>query len=642
MKRALILLALTITGATAIAQSSYCYNYNIGLGEGGLSSVCMTMVGGVQACNPRFAYNEGGQLNALNIEYLSNLSVGNYFRMWEDDFYTTPPQIIIEVVYKCIYDPNDIFGFCLFDSPEVWPYANVLFGNTAYQSPVVEQDDYTVTEILNGEEVSVNYETITYTIPLAAANPTYAGSQSEFLKVTSGNLLGPQTPWNIAFEFGTRITVFGDDIIGDPQWTTQAPTLPTLILRDPPGDQSFAYLEENSTTCHGYGMSIGSTNSTEAWASVKLGASGSVGIIAETEYEVYAEISGGLEIGMTRTSAEEYELCYSTTTGYQTNPENGLVGDGDDVFIGTATNYAYGMYRTFFPPAVPCSLPQIRNELILSPVGTTNTIVFTQDHILNNVIPGIQQNLAGLDPSSAAYETLSDQLEVWQQAVAINEELKAEAEFTTGTSFVGGPALDESVSLTTSEIKSIEMNMYIDAFVAAEIGAEVNGTGASGGVRVRARTDQGSTSFSSNQNTNTVGYHLQDDDMTDSFSLDILTDKAFGTPVFVLDEQQSQSSCPYEGGFQIDQPVPFIRRRFGHPDPGRYSDRNTAHLPDQCVQRQQPAPQLQPQSQSGLQYRRSHPSGIRRESVFDGFRIRDPGACKRLHQSGDHHAHPNL
>ncbi len=32
-------------------------------------------------------------------------------------------------------------------------------------------------------------------------------------------------------------------------------------------------------------------------------------------------------------------------------------------------------------------------------------------------------------------------------------------------------------------------------------------------------------------------------------------DKAFGTPAFVLNEDLSQSSCPYEGGFQIDQPL---------------------------------------------------------------------------------------
>ncbi len=131
---------------------------------------------------------------------------------------------------------------------------------------------------------------------------------------------------------------------------------------------------------------------------------------------------------------------------------------------------------------------------------------------MNTIIPDMQENLATLEPLSAAYETVSDQLEVWQQAIQINEELKAEAEYTTSTAFNGGTSLDQSVTSTISEMKSIETNMYIDAFVAIEIGAEVNGSGASAGVKIRARTDQGSSTSSSSQIENTIGYHLEDDD----------------------------------------------------------------------------------------------------------------------------------
>lgn len=554
MKHAILFLSLILQGAIALAQNPYCQEFDIPSGQSGLKSVCMTLQSTIQDCEPIFVYNLNGPLSAAALESLNNISPFSTYQMWEDAYNTSVPQMIIEVTHQCSYS--------FFETPCVidpYNYPNndvfVTFGGESYSSYSWDQ---TISPTTFDDETLMytKTRTTTYTIPLYADHPTIQGNQSQLLKITDADYdyqFG-QWPGYVYGEFAAMVTVYGDEIVSDPLWTTQAPTLPTLILRDPPGDQSYAYLAESSETCHGYGMSIGSANSTEAWASVKLGTSGSVGIIAETEYEVYAEISGGVEIGVTRTSSEEYEMCYSTTTEYQTNPENGLIGNGDDVFIGTATNYAYGMYRTFSPNGA-CSYPIISNELILSPIGTTNTVIYTQDHIENNIIPTIESNLSTLNPESLTYETLSDQLEVWQQAIAINEELKAEATYTQGTSFVGGPGFDYNVSLTTSSIKSIEMNMYIDENVAAEVGAEVAGVGASGGVRVRARTDQGSSSFSSNQSTNTVGYHLQDDDATDNFTMDIRSDNAFGTPVFVLNDLMSESSCPYEGGFQIDQPM---------------------------------------------------------------------------------------
>ncbi|MGB6036727.1 MAG: T9SS type A sorting domain-containing protein, partial [Cryomorphaceae bacterium] len=509
----------------------------------------------VEACSPIFFFNEGDEVTSTQLSNLQAVPILNYFRMMEDDYNDVDPVITITVVYEEECTPVFPFpcGPWLENAPDnVFPFANVVFGDQTYQTEPVE--------ILNEEEILpnniiLNRRTFTYTIPLSQSYPTNYGLFSEQLRVTSHNLLGSPVPENVAFDFATRVTVLGDEVVSNPLWTTQAPTVPHLILRDPPGDESYAFLEEESTTCHGYGMSIGTESAVEAWVSAKIGRAGSVGIIAEAEYEVYAEISASLEYGVTRTSEEEYEMCFTSSSRYETNEEGGVVGDGDDVFISTATNYAYGMYQTLSIDDGVCANLVSKNELILSPLGTTNTTIYTQNHIQNNIIPELEENIATLDPNSAAYQSASDQLEVWQQAIDINNELKAEADFVTGTSFNGGPGNDEAVSVSTSEIKSLEMNMYIDASVAAEVGAEVGGTGVSGGVRVRARTDQGSSSSSTNQNTNTIGYHLEDDDAIDNFNVEIYSDKAFGTPVFVLDDLVSQSSCPYEGGYQIDQPL---------------------------------------------------------------------------------------
>ena len=50
-----------------------------------------------------------------------------------------------------------------------------------------------------------------------------------------------------------------------------------------------------------------------------------------------------------------------------------------------------------------------------------------------------------------------------------------------------------------------------------------------------------------------VKYTLQDDDSGDLFYTDALRDPMFGTPIFRL-SSGTKSSCPYEGGYQRDQP----------------------------------------------------------------------------------------
>jgi hypothetical protein len=71
-----------------------------------------------------------------------------------------------------------------------------------------------------------------------------------------------------------------------------------------------------------------------------------------------------------------------------------------------------------------------------------------------------------------------------------------------------------------------------------------NGTGAS--FKMGMQIDMGvSTEFSNTQsNSQTVGYTLADDDVKDVFTLDVLQDRVYGTPVFKT--ISGNSSCPYE------------------------------------------------------------------------------------------------
>ncbi len=274
------------------------------------------MEGGAATCDPRFAFSEGGLVSPVELALITAQPLANRFGMFENNPNDEPvqtAQLILEIEYICY--PSGSFPFCaLAFAPGYWDvgdYAEVTFGGVDYQSELKEMEEGFV-EI---DGTDREFRRFTYTIPLSMSGPTSSGLQSEELRATIYNY-GPN-PLSVFYDFLTRVTVFGDEVLEDPEWTTQAPTLPHLILRDPPGDRSYAFLEENSTTCHGYGMSIGTDNSLETWASVRLGASGSLGLVAEVDYEVYAELSGGVrEIGVARTTVKESKCVLETSTAY--------------------------------------------------------------------------------------------------------------------------------------------------------------------------------------------------------------------------------------------------------------------------------------------------------------------------------------
>ncbi|WP_340104624.1 hypothetical protein [Rhodohalobacter sp. 8-1] len=88
--------------------------------------------------------------------------------------------------------------------------------------------------------------------------------------------------------------------------------------------------------------------------------------------------------------------------------------------------------------------------------------------------------------------------------------------------------------------------MEINTEVAAELGAVIGGSGISGGTTLRVQTNMGKSETVQRTQSNTVGFHLQDNDAGDSFTVDVKPDPVFGTFVFGL--QAATTSCPWEPG----------------------------------------------------------------------------------------------
>jgi hypothetical protein len=142
----------------------------------------------------------------------------------------------------------------------------------------------------------------------------------------------------------------------------------------------------------------------------------------------------------------------------------------------------------------------------------------------------------------------ANQIDVWRQTLAINQKQKTSARFIENRSFSSGTTFESTQEVATKSSASIEFSVYLEESVAGEAGLNIGGVGFSGGVETKWRFDLGSSLSTGITTSRKTGFVLEDDDLGDSFSVDIKADEVYGTPVFKL--VSGRSSCPWEPGTQ--------------------------------------------------------------------------------------------
>ncbi len=328
-----------------------------------------------------------------------------------------------------------------------------------------------------------------------------------------------------------------------------APAAPLFILRDPPGDGSYSSLTTTNNTCFGQSFSVTTDQSINAWFKAKLGVEGSVGLIVMTDFEIFAEVGGSVTAGRTETSDLEYQTCLEATETY-TTPQT---GSPEDVFIGSAIRYAYGMGRIVARPG--CSTVEKDARFAMTPVDALSSYTLTESTIRKSTIPNLEDQIGLLTPGTQEYKNAVNQLSVWEQTLAMNDAIKMAAPEAVQRAFSSGPGSGWTLTQSTSQTQSVDMNVYLEGGLSFEYGAYIGGSGIGAGGELKLRNEYGSGQSNSNSSTNTMAYYLSDDvDEEDYFNVIVGRDSVFGTYTFQLDSIVSRSSCPYEGGYQIDQP----------------------------------------------------------------------------------------
>lgn len=138
----------------------------------------------------------------------------------------------------------------------------------------------------------------------------------------------------------------GDKSTGT-DFMTAGPNEISVILRDPPGSQSYSYIERGSTVTtatsntitHGMNETLELTTSLGPKLTTFIGLG--AGVITETETKF--DVSAGIQAEERWINNEEKSQTTTFTERFETSDDPLYVGGRGDVFIGNSTNIQYGL-----------------------------------------------------------------------------------------------------------------------------------------------------------------------------------------------------------------------------------------------------------------------------------------------------------
>lgn len=333
--------------------------------------------------------------------------------------------------------------------------------------------------------------------------------------------------------------------------TTGAPTaLPFLILRDPPGDLSSSFFQQDTTRSYSQSYSALTSGGVKIWAKAKVG-------VEIFSLKAWGQIGGALSIGGSNQTTEETLVEMTSSVQVSTSSDEDVVGADGDLIMGAAVNFIYGLADVRKFNINTCMIEK-DTVLIFSPDTFATTFILTVDDIRNITIPGLEILANNPDTTEQARRKFRNEILLWEQTLQMNEDLKAEGlenpidNYTISAS--AGPFTTSTTGAATST-KTLEFTQYIQGEIAAEAGLEIGGSGGSLGVDVTIRGEFGQSKIQSNTIATTTGFTFDDNDNgTDLISFDYGKDPVYNTPVF--GQPLGRSSCPHEEGTQyIDLPT---------------------------------------------------------------------------------------
>jgi chitodextrinase len=330
------------------------------------------------------------------------------------------------------------------------------------------------------------------------------------------------------------------------------------ILRAVPGDNSFSYIEAGKEYSVDKVISASLTNSKTKETSEKV----------EAGFDKFGISGGG--------SYESSNSTTNTKSNEQTNATNftfsskGRITNNTkyDRFIVEKWKYNYYLQSkcnaVWYDDIVQVNLA---TSIGMVPFKKIDDLNYFENELLETRIPAFKENQQ------------FGEAKFWEDMIALNNQLKANARRKVGFSNAKGTEEENtrqeatSVSYKQEVSFSQEKSKEITAKVGVEIGFVSASVEAKEKTTLTVETKNSTENAQANSKSLTIGFSIDDDDDSDLLNVDLFEDSGFGAPVFRL-VGNSKTSCPFEGGKQIDKPTIQVAKyeSTAYADSAKFSD----------------------------------------------------------------------
>ncbi|MCG8475500.1 MAG: LamG domain-containing protein [Cytophagales bacterium] len=356
--------------------------------------------------------------------------------------------------------------------------------------------------------------------------------------------------------------------------TYRGPDLPLDILRDPPGSNSYGFIEK--------GASKSVTMNVEFEGSLannfKLGtiSDGDVltGIgIAVTATKIKGEASVGNDIAVVGGFKKSSTVTASYNRSVQTNSQPYLTGTPSDVFIGVGSNIIVGEADDLtIVPEGQCASGTVncitasgayrlaKKEVSKVGVSFDTEFFYSHDHIKKEVIPRLESIRDQVGQKKSTKDSAQMHINNWINTLAKNEEQRAKAK---PYKMKGGtPGYEKSnisiqggvpVSYTVTENNSGSFERYGSTTINLKVNVSqaiaVSGTGILIENETVTGINTGGGQVQANENFTNRGFVISDEDKGDFMSVDLLVDDQNR---FAFRTVAGQTRCPFEPEYRSE------------------------------------------------------------------------------------------
>jgi hypothetical protein len=400
---------------------------------------------------------------------------------------------------------------------------------------------------------TVSFYNGSYTYVIQPGSPNIASPYTKllefFITVGNSNTTWPSTPQEII-------------VLGQKPHTqtfvTKTPELPFFILHAPPGSNSFSFLGQDSSVNYSYSNSYQVGGSAGPYVDAKIGAGVPIpftGIVVGAGVEITAEaqVGGSQEHSSNVNTTFTAHQQISTSNANANNATNSMyVGHEGDVYVGGSFNMIYALTDVI---ELNTSCTIVRDtQLAWGANGLATNYIYTEDHIMNTLIPQLQELKALSSVDTAAL--IQTYIDVWNQVVQKNHRNSdTTSTFVQNVSFSSGILYDNTTTSASDSTQSISYNTFlnVDAGIGVVFGALDEFDNTSLGVKVNFNWNMNKDASTNVTKEKTIGYHLEDDFIGNYYSVNVNTDNAYGVPAFTV--VAGATSCPHWPGTQARDSV---------------------------------------------------------------------------------------